>query len=408
MTARRILLLDTGKEWGGGTNSMIELLKRIDRSRFDVTALFYRDYRKGGGSTLSTELTAIDIPLRLLAPAAPPWWEKPAKEIARAFCLGDRARARRAVFAVERRTRIEPMARRIAAEIRTGGFELLYMNNQPGSNVEGYLAAAETGIPAVQHCRIEPLLTPAVVDIANRHAAKVLCVSDGVREALVEAGIDGTTCLTIHNGIDCRQPLPTVENIRAARAAWGFPANAVVIGTVGQLIARKRIADLIHAVARVCHDEPELDLRIVVVGEGREVEPLVKLAIDLGIAKRVQFTGFHPAPLRQIAAMDIFALCSSSEGLPRAILEAMLVARPVVASDIVGSRELVVADETGMRYPCGDIDALARAVVRLAGDAALRRRMGDAGAQRVRERFSIERYVAGVETALGETLAGRH
>jgi glycosyltransferase involved in cell wall biosynthesis len=407
MTARRILLLDTGKEWGGGTNSMIELLKRIDRSRFDVSALFYRDYGKGGGSTLSAELAAIGIPLRILAPAPPPWWEKPAKEIARVFGFGNRTQARRAVFAVERRTRIEPMAQRIAAEIRAGGFELLYMNNQPGSNVEGYLAAAETGIAAVQHCRIEPLLTPAVVAVANARAAKILCVSDGVREALVDAGIEGRTCLTIHNGIDCEQPLPTAEDIRAARAAWGFPAEAVVVGTVGQLIARKRIADLIQAVARLRRDEPGLDLRIVVVGEGREAEPLAGLAASLGIAERVRFTGFDPAPLRQIAALDIFALCSSSEGLPRVILEAMLLARPVIASDIVGSRELVADGETGARYPCGDIDALTRAVARLAGDVALRQRLGDAGAHRVRERFSIERYVAGVEAALDAVLAGQ-
>lgn len=407
MTAKRILLLDTGKEWGGGTNSMIELLKRIDRQRFDITALFYRDYRKGSGSTLSAELAAIGIPLRILAPTAPPWWEKPAKELARALGFGNRERARRLVFAVERRTRVEPMAKRIAAEIRRGGFDLLYMNNQPGSNVEGYLAAAETGIPAVQHCRIEPQLTPAVVALTKAHAARIICVSDGVRDTLVGAGIGVPPCLTVHNGIDCNQALPDAAETRAARAAWGFPADAVVVGTVGQLIARKRVADLIHAVARLRRDEPTLDLRIVVVGEGREAEPLAQLAGSLGIADRVLLTGFDPQPLRLVAAMDIFALCSASEGLPRVILEAMLLKRPVVASSIVGSRELVADGETGLLYPCGDIAALTTALTRLAGDDALRQRMGEAGERRVREHFSIERYVAGVESALAEVLEGR-
>ena len=62
---QRVLALDTGKEWGGGTNSMIELLKRIDRRRFDVTALFYRNYAKGQGSSLEAELAAIGSTLRL-------------------------------------------------------------------------------------------------------------------------------------------------------------------------------------------------------------------------------------------------------------------------------------------------------------------------------------------------------
>jgi glycosyltransferase involved in cell wall biosynthesis len=408
MTAKRILLLDTGKEWGGGTNSMIELLKRIDRRRFEITALFYRDYRKGNGSTLSAELAAIGIPLRILAPTAPPWWEKPAKELARALGFGNRERARRLVFAVERRTRIEPMARRIAAEIRNGDFDLLYMNNQPGSNVEGYLAAAETGIPAVQHCRIEPQLTPPVVALTKTHAARIICVSDGVRDTLVAAGIGVPPCLTVHNGIDCNQILPGAAKALTIRSAWGFPTDAVVVGTVGQLIARKRVADLIHAVARLRRDAPTLDLRIIVVGEGREAAPLTQLAATLGIADRVLLTGFDPQPLRLVAAMDIFALCSASEGLPRVILEAMLLKRPVVASSIVGSRELVADNETGVLYPCGDITALANALLRLAGNGRLRQDMGEAGARRVREHFSIERYVAGVEAALAEVPEARH
>jgi glycosyltransferase involved in cell wall biosynthesis len=395
VTARRILLLDTGKEWGGGTNSMIELLKRIDRSRFDVTALFYRDYRKGGGSTLSAELTAIGIPLLLLPPAVPPWWEKPAKELVRAFCFWYRKLTKRLIFAIERRTRIEPMARRIADELRNGSFELLYMNNQPGSNVEGYLAAAATGILAVQHCRIEPGLTPQVVELANAHAARIICVSDGVRNTLLDAGVDASRCITVHNGIDCTQPLPDADGVRSS---WGFPTEAVVVGAVGRLAPIKRVADLIRAVAHA--RDAGTDLYLVVVGEGAEAEPLARLANSLGIRDRVRLAGFDPRPLRLVAAMDIFALASSAEGLPRVLLEAMLLGRPVVASNVVGSREVVAPEVTGLLYPCGNVDALANALVRLAADPGLRQQFGNAGAQRVREQFSIERYVAGVEAVL--------
>lgn len=401
MTPRRILLLDTGREWGGGTNSMLELLKRIDRRRFAVTALFYRNYPKGGHSTLEAELAAVGVPLKLLPPARAPWWEKPLKELARAFTFWHRPLARRTIFAIERRSRIEPLARRIAAEIRAGGFELLYMNNQPASNVEGYLAATAAGVPAVQHCRIEPLLHPPVVALVNAHAAKVLCVSEGVRERLLRDGVDAGRCLTVHNGIDCSQVLPDGA---AARAGWGFPDGAVVVGTVGQLIARKRVDDLIHALAMITRQHRQLDLRLVVVGEGRESVPLQALAQRLGIADRVRFTGFDPQPLRLVAGLDIFALCSAAEGLPRVILEAMLLARPVIASNIVGSRELVAPEETGLLYPCGDRAALARALARLAADTELRRRFGMAGRTRVQAEFSIERYVAGVEAQLAASL----
>ena len=81
---KRILLLDTGNEWGGGTNSMLELLKRLDRQRFAVTCCFYKDYRKGrDGRLLSEELAEIGIPLRLLPTRKQPLWAKLAKEVAR-------------------------------------------------------------------------------------------------------------------------------------------------------------------------------------------------------------------------------------------------------------------------------------------------------------------------------------
>ena len=400
MTARRVLLLDTGKEWGGGTNSMIELLKRIDRSRFDVTALFYRDYDKGGSSTLSAELAAIGVPLKILSPASPPWWEKPAKEIARLLCLGNRQRARRAIFAIERRTRIEPMARRIAAEIRAGGFKLLYMNNQPASNVEGFLAAAQAGVPAIQHCRTEPHLIAPIVELANTSAAAIICVSNGVADNLRAIGIVKPTCVVVHNGIDGHQLVADVSEVRSIRAQWECPDEAIVIGTVGRLVPLKRVSDLLHSAASVVGDNPGLPLRIVIVGEGSEAPQLRALAEHLRISERVRFVGFDPQPIRLMAAMDIVALCSSTEGLPRTLLEAMLAGRPVVASDIAGSREVVVDGTTGLLYPCGDTVALGRALRRLAEDAPLRHRMGSAGNTRVREQFSIDRYVEGVTSVL--------
>lgn len=81
---KRILLLDTGNEWGGGTNSMFELLKRLDRQRFAVTCCFYKDYRKGkAGRLLSEELADIGIPLILLPIRPQPLWAKLAKELVR-------------------------------------------------------------------------------------------------------------------------------------------------------------------------------------------------------------------------------------------------------------------------------------------------------------------------------------
>ncbi|VFS44974.1 group 1 glycosyl transferase [Enterobacter cancerogenus] len=87
----KILLLDTGKEWGGGTNSMLELLKRIDRDKFDITCCFYSDYSRAEGQTIGQVLKGIDIPLIVIPQRKQPVWAKVAKELGRSLLFFSRS-----------------------------------------------------------------------------------------------------------------------------------------------------------------------------------------------------------------------------------------------------------------------------------------------------------------------------
>ena len=95
-----------------------------------------------------------------------------------------------------------------------------------------------------------------------------------------------------------------------------------------------------------------------------------------------------------LSAFDIFTLPSWREGMPRTIIEAMLMAKPVVATDIRGSREEVVPDKTGLLVPARDAGALANAFIGLIGDAALRQRMGRAGRARALALYDEAKMVA--------------
>lgn len=395
----KILLLDTGNEWGGGTNSLFELLKRIDRRRFDVTCLFYRDYPKGQ-SSLSQELAAIGIPLRLLPQRKQPWWAKLAKELVRGVFAWHRPLRQRLVKRIEQAWRIAPNAEAIAQQLRAGGFDLLYMNNQPRSNLEGYLAAERSGVPVVQHCRIEPLLDAADAAIVNRVAAKVIGVSNGVVAALQAKGVQPEKCVAVLNGIDPHQPLPDGQAVRAQLA---LSEDEVVFGAVGQLVERKGLRYLLQAMATLVAQQ--LPVRLLLVGDGPQRAELERLAASLGIADKVLFAGFQQQPLHYTAAMDICVLVSQSEGLPRVLLEAMLLGKPVVASRVVGSQELVADGETGLLVPYADSTALAEALRKLVADHALRQRMGAAGAQRVKAHYTIANYVAGTEAILAGAIA---
>lgn len=391
-TPRRILLLDTGNEWGGGTNSMFELLKRLDRSRFAVTCCFYKDYRKGReGRLLSEELAAIGIPLRLLPPHRQPWWAKLAKELARGLLSWSTRHKKRAVRAIEMCWRIKPRAAAVQEILREGAFDLLYLNNQPSSNLEGYLAGAALGLPVVQHCRIEPMVYADEAALVNRAATRIICVSQGVADVLAAMHVADNRLQVVYNAIDSRIALPPPVVLSP-------PADGLVIGTVGQLTARKGGMDLLKAVAAL--QSEGLPVTCLMLGEGPQRSELEAAAHSLGIAGRVRFVGFQATPLAWVQAMDICVLCSSKEGLPRVVLEAMLAGKPVVGSDVTGTRELVVHEETGLLYAYGDVPMLVAALRRLYAAADLRQAMGEAGRQRVVDRFSIEAYVAGVAQVL--------
>lgn len=396
--AIKILLLDTGKEWGGGTNSMLELLKRIDRSRFEISAVFYHNYAKGSDSDLRHELANIGVPLQILPPLRQPLWAKAAKELARGLLGWHRPWRQQAVFAIEMVWRVRPNATRLAAILKEGGYQLLYMNNQPSSNLEGYLAAEMASVPVVQHCRIDASLNRHEISVTNRGARRIICVSHGVAESLTSQGIAPDKCQVVSNAIDGKQALPAPAELPANMAGH------LIVGTVGSLVKRKAIDHLLNAAARlVAADIPEFHL--LIVGEGPQRSALEKLANDLDLAHRVTFTGFQKVPLPWVAAMDIFVLPSAKEGLPRVILEAMLLGKPVVASRIIGSRELVIDGETGFLYDYGDIGTLAEHLKQLLEDKNKRSSMGTAGRTRVLGEYSIEHYVAEVEQVLTEAAA---
>lgn len=399
---KKILILDTGKEWGGGTNSLMELLKRADRERYFFSALFYENYGMGDGPDVKSELERLGVEFIHMEKSPVKLYAKGLKEAGRALLFFSRELRKRYVFGLDRFSRIIPDSERIAALIKDGGFGLLYMNNQPSSNLEGILAAASAGVPCVQHSRIEVRLKPLEARLVNESVSKVICVSEGVRQGLVESGVRADRCVVVYNGID-----PSVKPKRKAfdiRRGLGLHADSVLIGTVGSLMERKRVGLLIEAAARLKKTGGR-EVWCVIVGDGPERERLKKEAERLGAGDRVIFTGFSADALSYINAMDIFVTASRAEGLPRVILEAMLLGKPVIAFDIVGANELVLNGVTGLVLKDAGGAAIADAVEGLIRDRDRMDAFGSAGRRRVVESFGIERYVKGVEKVFEEVFS---
>ena len=184
--------------------------------------------------------------------------------------------------------------------------------------------------------------------------------------------------VAVGNGRDPAQFRPDPAARAAIRAALGVPEDTVVVVAVSRLVRHKGYPELLAAMRDVAAELWVVGERLV-SDHGEDMEPYFATA---GLGGRLRRLGYRTDVPAILAAADIFALPSQFEGLPMSVIEAMLTGLPVVATDIRGPREQVVAGETGLLVPPADAAALAGALRILAGDAQLRARMGDAGRAR--------------------------
>jgi len=169
---------------------------------------------------------------------------------------------------------------------------------------------------------------------------------------------------------------------------------------LAQLRPQKGHETLLEALAAL----PD-DVTLVLAGDGPERARIEARVADLGLGPRVHLAGFVDDIRGLLTGADVVVLPSRFEGLPLAVLEAMAVGRPIVATDVAGTNELVTDGETGLLVPPDDPSGLATAILRLLDDPDLARRLGENGRERVTERFGLDRMVRGVEGVYREALS---
>jgi glycosyltransferase involved in cell wall biosynthesis len=191
----------------------------------------------------------------------------------------------------------------------------------------------------------------------------------------------------IPNGIDMQRFTPRAEARARIRAELGIPGDAWVVGTVGRLAPEKDQALLIDAMAPLLDERRQL----VIVGDGGEREALRQRVNQTLRGAYVHLTGARDDVESMLAAFDVFALSSKTEGLPLVLLEAMATELPVISSAVGGIPDVVRHDSTGILFPSGDKNALTKELVRLFGSPELGKRIGTAGRLAVTETHSLER-----------------
>ena len=284
-------------------------------------------------------------------------------------------------------------------EIREGGYDFVHCHGAK-ANLMGALLRPSLQIPVLttvhSDYRLDYLGRPAAAltyGTLNKIALRLLdyrvCVSDPIRQRLIDRGFEPNRLFAIYNGLDFSHKVPKIDR-KAYFAGFGYTVSDddVIAGIAARLDPVKDMPTLLRAVAQARKASP--NLRLAIAGEGKDRAKLEALAQELGIAEHVFFLGWLTDLDSFYGALDINTLTSLSETFPYALTEGARAHLPTVASDVGGVPVLIQNGVTGLLFEPGDVRMLAACLARYALDADYRQKMGDALYTYGRENFSEE------------------
>lgn len=357
-------LLATGGS-GGAQESYTGLLLGLDRSRYDVRALSL-----SAGSAVQ-RLRALGVNVEVIDEADD-----------------------------------ELAVRELTAWLRREEIDLVHAHMYR-AEVVGTRAAVAAGtaviVATVHSSRVRSPQDVETLASLTPSMDRLIVPSEAIERKVRAEGRDTARFAVVPNGIDLSRFSGPVRPC-ALRREYGIPAAAPLLGVVARLEPEKGHRHLIDAMPAILAGVP--DAWLAVIGGGSEADALRAQARALGptVAGRIVFTGRRDDVSAVTADLTVAVLPSLREAQGISLLEAMARRVPVVASDVGGIPEVVTDGVDGLLVPAGNAAALAEAIVRLLRDAALARRLGEAGRRTVEERFSIDAQVRRIQAVYDEEL----
>ena len=285
------------------------------------------------------------------------------------------------------------------------------------AGILGRAAAWRENVPAVIHTihglpfhPYQSKLKNAIYIAAERWAARrchvIVTVADAMRDQALAAGVGRAEQFqTVRSGMIVEPYLNDSPSMTETRRSLGLPKDAFIVGTVARLAELKGHDDLLDAFAPMMRSDPKLHL--LWVGDGYWSDRLLTRARALGLSDQVHTPGLvKPETIPNwIRAVDVVVHPSYREGLPRAVVQGLLAAKPVVAYALDGAPEVCIDDETGILVTPGDRAALADAIDRLRTNPGLGTRLGTEGRRRCRGPFDRRTMVDELETIYRRVLS---
>lgn len=357
MAGKRLLLVSDEMEVGGSQRQIQHLLQGIDRSAWDPELLFFRT-----PSFLIDEIRRLGIP----------------------------------VHHIPKRGRVDVgFVIRYAALLRRRNYALIHAFSMTAELwtlvARALMRHAPAQIASVRGLYLdEPAMFWRLKRLVIRHSAAAIANARAcAAAAAARTGIPADHFTVIANGVLAPAPLEDGESHRI-RESLDVPPARVLGLFVGRLVPEKNLPCLLRAMAALPADARPC---MVLAGDGPLRDELQALAGDLDLAADVRFLGQRTDAGRLMQAADFLVLPSCQEGMSNAILEAMSVGCPVLASRVGGNPELLDPGQTGLLFPDDDHEALAVCLRMIASDPMLRRRLSVGARRTVRHRHSVSAMV---------------
>ena len=235
----------------------------------------------------------------------------------------------------------------------------------------------------------------------NHPAVKrIICVSDMIRQITAPAIRNKEVLRVVHSGIDLSR-YSVIPAARILQQELGLPERTFLVGNLSALADHKDYPTFIKVAKLVTTQHP--DIHFIIAGEGPEEKNIRNIISQEQLEQHVHLLGFRKDVPQVMKSLDVFLITSQTEGLGTIILEAFAAGVPVVATRAGGIPELVEDEQTGLSAEVGDAAKLAKDILRIFGDAALRQRLSERAAMKVQE-FTFSTTAAKTKAIYEEVL----
>lgn len=284
---------------------------------------------------------------------------------------------------------------KLARLLKKQQIQILHLHNSTAF-FYGVIAGKLAGIPAIvytEHARdVFPNLKVRIADkLLSFLTDRIIVVAEYLKENLIDyEKFDEHKISVIYNGIDPAEFNIKTDHIKK-RKELNLDGNSPVIGIVARLDPIKNHVFLIKAMKHVIGKFPKAVL--LIVGDGPIHSELKSLVKHYMLDKNVRFLGTRTDVPEIMSVIDVFVLCSKSEGLSVTLLEAMAAGKPVVATSVGGNPELIEHDINGLLVESDDEEELSKALIELLTDKSKSLKLGEAAKKKIVENFTLNNMV---------------